>query len=260
MQLRCACPLHRGKPYLLHTCPTLLLRFESNGPHRHRRVAPSLPGSLAALSSDSPSTDRRQLRRELRARRRAIQGAARAANAWRLAARIDAMGLLRPGRRIGLYLATAEEIDTTPLLRLAARRGCRIALPRVIDLRHDRMRFFELPVGTRFGTAGGETLRRGAFGILEPQGGSPRAAREMDIVFMPLVGFDAAGNRMGMGRGFYDRHFAFRLHLARCRRPLLVGLAYAVQQVPSLPHAAHDVPLDAIVTESSTLAFHRKTP
>lgn len=211
------------------------------------------------MSSDSPSTDRQQLRRELRARRRAIQGALRAAKARRLAARIDAMGLLQPGRRIGLYLATTEEIDTTPLLQLAARRGCRIALPRVTDLRRDRMRFFDLP-GTRFGSTGGDTVRRGAFGILEPQGGNPRAAREMDFVFMPLVGFDASGNRMGMGRGFYDRHFAFRLRLAHCRRPLLVGLAYAVQQVPSLPHATHDVPLDAIVTESSTLAFHRKTP
>lgn len=212
------------------------------------------------MGSDSSSTERRQLRRELRARRRAIQGAARASKGRQLAARVNATGLLQPGRRIGLYLATSEEIDTTPLLQLAARRGCRIALPRVIDLRHDRMRFFDLPAGTRFGTAAQGAVRRGAFGILEPSGGNPRAARELDVVFMPLVGFDPQGNRIGMGRGFYDRHFAFRLHHVHCRRPLLVGLAYAVQQVPSLPHAEHDVPLDAIVTESSTLAFHRKTP
>ncbi len=184
----------------------------------------------------------------------------RARKARQLARRIDALGLLRPGRRIGLYLATNEEIDTLPLLQLAARRGCRIALPRVINLRHDRMRFFDLPRGTRFGSMRIGAVRRGAFGILEPGAGSPRAAREMDLVLMPLVGFDLKGNRIGMGRGFYDRHFSFRLRHAQCRRPLLVGLAYAVQQVPSLPHAAHDVPLDAIVTESSTLAFHRKTP
>ena len=216
------------------------------------------------MSSDSPSTERRQLRRELRARRRAIQGATRASKGRQLAARIDAMGLLQPGRRLGLYLPTAEEIDTTPLLQLASRRGCRIALPRVISRRQDRMRFFNLPAGTRFrgmgvGGMGVGALRRGAFGILEPKGGTPLPAREMDIVFMPLVGFDPQGNRIGMGRGFYDRHFAFRLRHAHCRRPLLVGLAYAVQQVPSLPHAAHDVPLDVIVTESSTLAFHRRT-
>lgn len=192
---------------------------------------------------------RRLLRRELRARRRAIQGAGRARRAIELARRVDALRLLRPGRRIGLYLATAEEIDTAPLIALARRRGCAISLPRVTSLRHDRMRFFE-----------GAKVARGAFGILEPRDGTPRAARELDVVFMPLVGFDARGNRIGMGRGFYDRHFAFRLLQLHCRRPLLVGLAYDVQQVPSLPDAPHDVPLDMIVTESSSLRFHRTTP
>lgn len=203
------------------------------------------------VSRDDPaSIDRLQLRRELRARRRAIQGVARRLKGQVLARRIDALGLLRPGRRIGLYLATNEEIDTAPLLALARRRGCRVALPRVVSLRHDRMRFFDLT----------GDVRRGAFGILEPRGGAPRSARELDVVFMPLVGFDARGNRMGMGRGFYDRHFAFRRRLVHCRRPLLVGLAYAVQEVPVLPRAPHDVPVDAIVTEYSTLLLHRGTP
>jgi 5-formyltetrahydrofolate cyclo-ligase len=202
------------------------------------------------IGSDTPtSLQRRQLRRELRARRQAIRGVVRRQKGRLLARRIAALGLLRPGRRIGLYLATAEEIDTTPLLELALRLGCHIALPRVISLRHDRMRFFDLT----------GRVRRGAFGILEPQGGTARSARELDVVFMPLVGFDARGNRIGMGRGFYDRHFAHRLRLTHCRRPMLVGLAYAVQQVDALPLSPHDVPVDTIVTESSTLRFHRRT-
>jgi len=191
-------------------------------------------------------TARQALRRELRARRRAIQGAARRQAARQLAQQVDAARLLRPGSRVGLYLATAEEIDTAPLLHLARTRGCRIALPRIVSLRHDRMRFHDWA---------GE-VKRGAFGINEPHGGSVRAARELDVVFLPLVGFDMQGNRIGMGRGFYDRHFAHRLHAGRYRRPLLVGLAYDVQQVASLPRAAHDVPLDAIVTQSSVRRFH----
>jgi 5-formyltetrahydrofolate cyclo-ligase len=232
----------------------LLLRFESNDPHRHRRVAPF--SSCAALTiRDVPAAEeRRRLRRELRLRRRAIQGDARARKARQLATRIDAMGLLRPGRRIGLYLATAEEIDTAPLLRLALLRRCRIALPRVVNRRQHRMAFFDL-AGMR-----PAAVRRGAFGILEPRGSAPRAARELDVVLMPLVGFDPQGNRMGMGRGYYDRHFAFRQRQRHCRRPLLIGLAYAVQQVAALPHAVHDVPVDAIVTESSTLRFDRRPP
>jgi 5-formyltetrahydrofolate cyclo-ligase len=204
----------------------------------------------AALTPSDPVAARRLLRRELRARRRAIQGAERSRKARQLAARVDAMRLLRPGRRLGLYFSTDEEIDTAPLLALAARRRCLVSLPRVTSVRHDRMRFFDFD----------GRLARGAYGILEPTGGTPRAARELDVIFMPLVGFDAQGHRIGMGRGFYDRHLAFRRHLLYSRRPLLVGLAYGVQQVPSLPDQPHDVPLDAIVTEYTSLRFHRRSP
>jgi 5-formyltetrahydrofolate cyclo-ligase len=191
--------------------------------------------------------ERRALRRALRARRRAIQGNARALAARQLARRVDAAGWLRPNSRIGLYLSMDEELDTAPLLHLARQRGCRIALPRITSIRHDRMRFQDY----------NGTASRGPFGILAPHGGALRSARELDVVFLPLVGFDAGGNRIGMGRGFYDRHFAHRLRLAHWRRPLLVGLAYQLQQVDSLPRQSHDVPLDAIVTESSTLRFLR---
>ena len=213
---------------------------------RHR----SAPLPAWTTDPDPALDERRRLRRELRARRRAIQGVERRRKGEELARRVDAMRLLKPGRRIGLYLSTEEEIDTSALLDLARTRGCLVSLPRVTSLRHDRMRFFDLT-----GKVG-----RGAFGILEPTGGQPRQARELDVIFMPLVGFDDQGHRIGMGRGFYDRHLAFRLHLLYCRRPLLVGLAYAVQQVPSLPDAPHDVPLDAIVTEYTSLRFARRTP
>jgi 5-formyltetrahydrofolate cyclo-ligase len=183
----------------------------------------------------------------LRARRRAIHGVARAQAARQVALRVSAARLLRPGRRIGLYLASPEELETGPLIALARARGCGIALPRIVSLRHDRMRFHNW-IGA---------VRRGPLRILEPLGGRLVAARELDVVFMPLVGFDAQGNRIGMGRGFYDRHFAQRRRQSRWRRPLLVGLAYDVQQVAALPHAPHDVPLDAIVTESTIRRFHR---
>jgi 5-formyltetrahydrofolate cyclo-ligase len=205
------------------------------------------------MNAPPPDTDRTTLRRALRARRRAIRGAARQLAALEVARRIDAAGWLRPGRSIGLYLAMPDELDTAPLLQLALSRGCRVALPRIVSVRHSRMRFYE-----RVADPHPLPLRRGAFGIAAPQGGTLRAPRSMDVVFVPLVGFDAAGHRMGMGRGFYDRHFAHRARLTRWRRPLLIGLAYEVQRVPTLPVAAHDVPLDAIVTESTVLRIHRK--
>jgi len=221
-------------------------------PVREQRSAPAQAGGAssyyAMISKIPPGTvDRSVLRHELRARRRAIQGAARQRAARQLALQVSAARLLRPGRRIGLYLSNAEEIETAPLLILARARGCHVSLPRIVSVQHDRMRFHDWT----------GQVRRGPFGILEPVGGMLRAARELDVVFMPLVGFDSQGNRIGMGRGFYDRHFAQRLRLFHYHRPMLVGLAYDVQQVAALSCAAHDVPLDAIVTESSIRHFQR---
>ena len=200
------------------------------------------------MSSDSTTdADRKVLRRAARAARRTIQGPAREAAARRVAHHISAARLLAPGKRVGLFLSMPEEVDTGPLLALATRFGCRIALPRILSTRHARMRFFE----------SGGALRTGPFGILEPGAGKMRRTRELDLVFVPLVAFDAHGHRMGMGRGFYDRCFEHRRWFTRMRRPLLIGVAYAVQQVDHVPAAPHDVPLDGIVTESSLRWFKR---
>jgi len=74
---------------------------------------------------------------------------------------------------------------------------------------------------------------------------------------MPLVGFDPAGNRLGMGKGFYDRCFAFRgrnpgSSPAR-RRPILAGLAHDCQQVERIPAEEWDVRLDVIFTPGSMI-------
>ena len=92
--------------------PHLLLRFESNGSHRHSRVAPFLfsRGRVAPLTTSLPPADARvALRRELRARRRAIKGKDRILAARRVARLIESSPWLQPGRRIGLYLAMPEE-------------------------------------------------------------------------------------------------------------------------------------------------------
>ena len=84
---------------------------------------------------------------------------------------------------------------------------------------------------------------------LEPAAARFLPARWLDIVFVPLVGFDDSGMRLGMGAGYYDRAFGF-LRLRRAwRAPLLVGIGYASQEVDRIVSAAHDVPLDLVITE-----------
>jgi 5-formyltetrahydrofolate cyclo-ligase len=158
---------------------------------------------------------------------------------------VESAGLLRAGRRIALYLPMAEEIDTGPLLLRALRRGCLVHVPRVTDFRRYQMRFLPLR----------GPLRRGHYGILEPAAGTSRSAQALDLILMPLVGFDRRGNRIGMGKGYYDRALAFLPRRRHRPRPRLVGLAYACQEVESLPARAHDVPLHAAVTEAGLLRF-----
>jgi 5-formyltetrahydrofolate cyclo-ligase len=213
----------------------LLLWFESNGPHRHMRVA---------LPDSEPGVARSALRATLRSRRRAIAPAERR-RAARLAARhADRALRLAAGAHIALYAALAAEFDSAPLIELAQQRGCRLYLPRIDRRRASYdMRFIEM--------RGALTANR--LGIDEPQGVTGIGARWLDLVFLPLVGFDRSGVRLGTGGGFYDRAFEFRRWRHVWHGPLLVGLGYACQEVERIAAAAHDVRLDAVVTEEGLI-------
>ena len=72
-------------------------------------------------------------------------------------------------------------------------------------------------------------------------------------MFVPVLGFDARGTRLGSGAGYYDRLFAFRRQRVAWHRPLLIGLAYRCQQLPHIERHAIDVPLDLVVTEAGII-------
>ena len=198
---------------------------------------------------NSPARDpaRRQLRRELLARRAAQPLAARRAAERLICAHLARAAWFRPGLDVALYLSRDAEVDTAPLLRLAHRRGCRIYLPRITDYAAHRM----LLVPER-----GARRDLGRYRIAEPRGGARRTAPAFDLILMPLVGFDNAGNRLGNGAGFYDRFLANRR--GRYGKPLLIGIAFECQRLDALAANAHDVPLDAVVTERGLHHFQRR--
>ena len=72
----------------------------------------------------------------------------------------------------------------------------------------------------------------------------------MDVILMPLVGFDKHKNRLGMGGGFYDKTLSFHNKLKEFRVPKLFGLAFDSQEVDQLTSQPWDVPVDGIVTPS----------
>jgi 5-formyltetrahydrofolate cyclo-ligase len=173
-------------------------------------------------------SERAALRQRLRRTRRAVPEAERPAAAAAIDAALARLGLPRPRTRISAFHPMDGEIDPSRVLGRARRMGCRIYYPVVTHLRSRRMQF--VPENAR-----------GAPTAIAPQW--------LDLVLVPLVGFDELGNRLGMGAGFYDRRFAFLRNRRAWRRPLLIGLAFEVQRVPGLAALAHDVPLWGVVTE-----------
>ena len=188
---------------------------------------------------NSQVNDRAALRKRLKQLRRAVPPAARRMAAVAVAHHIRRTFNLRPGLRVAVYAPLPSELDVAPLVQLARRRGCRIYLPRLTDLRRHRMQF----------VAADGPMRRNHLGILEPVRLRRMSARRLDLVFVPLVGFDATGMRLGMGAGYYDRAFAFLRHRRHWTHPRLIGLAYSFQQVPRIEGAVHDVHLNGVITE-----------
>lgn len=176
------------------------------------------------------------LRRDLRARRGRLCPAVRRRGA--LAAARRGLRLLRPAARVGAYLPHGTELDPRPLMYALLHSKRAVYLPVVSRTSHCPLSFrlWRPPFG------------RNHYGIMEPRWGRRLKGRQLDAVLVPLIGFDARGQRLGQGGGHYDRTFGF---LARKRRarPRLIGLAFECQQLPYLPTETHDVRLHAVLTE-----------
>lgn len=183
------------------------------------------------------------LRRKLREARRALSPAEQRLAARRLYRQLAQHPLFRRARHIALYLPNDGEIDPRPLLREAQRRGKATYLPVLNPWPRTRMVFQQVSAG--------EQLKPNRFGIAEPRHCTQRqrAAWTLDLLLMPLVGFDESGGRLGMGGGFYDRSLAYRARRKKSHKPTLLGLAHECQKVDRLPLASWDVPLQATVTD-----------
>lgn len=140
---------------------------------------------------------------------------------------------------VAAYWRIRDELDCQPILVRLMDSNHTVVLPVVMGP--------EEPLDLRVWEQG-EALYESGFGTLAPSELAPRA--EPDIVIVPLLGFDSRGTRLGYGGGYYDRTLA-----ALGKRPKLVGLAFAAQELDRIPREAHDVPLDAVVTETGIRHF-----
>jgi 5-formyltetrahydrofolate cyclo-ligase len=177
-----------------------------------------------------------QLRSALQQRRRTLSPSAQLAAAQALTNSVVDLPHWERAQRIALYLAADGEIDTRPLEKIARDQGKQLFLP-VINS-DNSLSFAHWHVE--------DMLRNNRYNIPEPPITATRCAlAKLDIIFLPLVGWDLCGGRLGMGGGFYDRT------LADIVGPLLVGLAHDNQQVEEVPQESWDIALDYIATDAA---------
>ncbi len=201
---------------------------------------------MPLISSPPDTADpRRALRARLRERCADISadeaaGAVAAASAW-----LTNSSEFAHANRIAGYTAVRGELDPLIVLEAALDSGKTVYLPRIVEdfrLSFERWR-------------PGDPMRKNRYGIPEPQtSGDPAAADALDLVIVPLLGFDRTGARLGSGAGYYDRTFDFK-RKAHSSPPLLAGYAYALQECEAIAAAAWDVPLDLVVTERGVMRF-----
>lgn len=188
---------------------------------------------------------RSQLRQQLRAARHRLSHQQRQHAAEQLVQQLRGSRLFQRSQHIAVYLPNDGEIDLSPLIEYAWQQGKHCYLP-IVGHRHThRLWFVPFTHDT--------PLYKNRYGIAEPQHHNRARAfplRRLDLVLMPLVGFDIKGNRLGMGGGYYDRSFAFLHRHHHWCKPRLMGTAYDFQQQPQLDAQPWDIPLNAIVTES----------
>lgn len=164
----------------------------------------------------------------------------RAAASQAIAERLESLPAWRSARTVALYAAMGAEVATADLARRALLSGKRVVWPR-LGTSGPAMEFAEC-------TAAG--LVAGVTRALEPPASAPAVSgREVDLVAVPGVAFDARGGRLGRGRGHYDATLA-RLPRSAFR----VGLAFESQIVQAVPAELHDELLDAVVTEARVLS------
>ncbi|MEE4378414.1 MAG: 5-formyltetrahydrofolate cyclo-ligase [Candidatus Competibacteraceae bacterium] len=185
------------------------------------------------------------LRKQIRAQRRAFSPREHRQASHKLVYQVIGLDCFANALHIAGYFAFDGEPDLAMLFEQVLALNKQLYLPIVGAQPHDLLLFAPYRLDA--------TLELNRFGIPEPVVAKEQCltACDLDLVLTPLVAFDVKGNRLGMGGGYYDRSFAFRVDPTHPVKPYLLGLAFESQKVADLPRQTWDVPLDGIVTEST---------
>ena len=190
-----------------------------------------------------------RLRREKRALRQALSPATQQRHSQAIFTQLIKTKSYRNADRIACYLANDGEIDPYPIIEHAWFLGKTVYLPILSPLKLSSS--LKNPLYFAPYKANSQ-LRLNRFNIPEPvcNPSQWKTARQLDLLLVPLVAFDANGNRIGMGGGFYDRSLAHLKHRQHWKKPRLIGLAHECQKVNELNVEIWDIPLGKIISET----------
>lgn len=190
-----------------------------------------------------PRPEKTELRKTILARRDALAADLRCDHSARITHALLELDAYQTARNVAAYVSFGSEFDSAAFIRDVLARGQRLALPRIDEARENlEMRAVADPE---------HDLIAGTWGIREPR---PEhcplvALKELDFVLVPGLAFSRHGERLGYGKGFYDRLIA-KLN-ADCR---LVAAAFSCQIVPHIPTTETDRRVHLVVTETGTFS------
>ncbi|WP_406677004.1 5-formyltetrahydrofolate cyclo-ligase [Moorella sp. ACPs] len=185
---------------------------------------------------------KKQLRQQIIARRDALAKTVREAKSEIIVNKLQGLPAWQQAGTIMSYVSFGSEVATPALIKAALAGGKRVAVPLCV---RDGRRLIASEV-----LAFPDDLQPGTWGILEPRPESlrPLDPKLIDLVIVPGVAFDRAGNRLGYGAGYYDRFLATLRPETRT-----IALAFAEQIVPDVYPEAHDRPVDMVITDTEII-------
>jgi 5-formyltetrahydrofolate cyclo-ligase len=186
-----------------------------------------------------------QLRKQLRRRRAAVNEDIRKRWDWSINQALVDLARHTCPLTVAAYLAFDGEPDLAPALTEMDRRGIRLALPVVQHLPGKSAITFHA-------WKSGDALKANRYGIAEPVEAPLVPVPDIDLMLVPLVGWDKQGGRLGMGASFYDRMFQ---PFAGLEKPARMGVAYELQKVSAVPCEPWDIRLHGILTENGWFTF-----
>lgn len=178
------------------------------------------------------------LRTQFREKRRALLPDLAGEKSLAITRKLLELKEYRDATSVLFYVSTPEEVDTHDVIQQTLGLGKKVYLPKI------KGEVLAICPLLTF-----EDLEPGEFGILEPcETATPTHPAEIDLIVIPGVAFDSKGNRLGHGKGHYDR-------LLKETHGFKVGLAFDEQVADELPTEEHDVPLDLLLTDSHSFTF-----